>query len=83
MARTDEFAQLIEGHIPGSRATVIGEGGKFEATVISDAFADKQMLARHRLVYAALDPHIKSGEIHAVSIRAHTPAEWQALDGEG
>jgi acid stress-induced BolA-like protein IbaG/YrbA len=81
MARTDEFAQMIEEHIPGSRATVVGEGGKFEATVVSDAFADKNLLAKHRLVYAALDPLIKSGEIHAVSIRAYTPVEWQEVGG--
>lgn len=82
MARADEFARMIEQHIPDARATVVGEGGKFEATVISDAFADKNLLAKHRLVYAALDPHIKSGEIHALSIRAYTPGEWQEVGGE-
>jgi len=81
MARTEEFARMIEAHIPDARATVVGEGGKFEATVISDAFADKNLLAKHRLVYAALDPFIKSGEIHAVSIRAYTPEEWQEVGG--
>lgn len=81
MARTDEFARLIEEHIPDARATVSGEGGKFEATVISDAFADQNILAKHRLVYSALDPLIKSGEIHALSIRAYTPSEWEQVGG--
>jgi len=78
MSDLDRYAQLIHDHIAESRATVTGGGGKFEATVISDAFDGRGMLARHRLVYAALDDQIKSGEIHAVTIRAYTPAEWDA-----
>ena len=76
MAQTDTYARLIEQHIPEARAHVVGEGGKFEATVISEAFAGKNLLAKHRMVYSALDAHIKSGAIHALSIRAYTPAEW-------
>ena len=82
MTDTDEYAREIEEHIPGARATVVGEGGKYEATVISDAFEGRNLLAKHRLVYAALDPHIKSGAIHALSIRAYTPAEWGEVGGE-
>ena len=82
MAETADYEQMIAQHIPDARATVSGGGGKFEATVISDAFDGCNMLARHRLVYAALDAKIKSGEIHAVSIRAYTPAEWERVGGE-
>lgn len=82
MVQTDEYARQIEGHIPGARATVSGDGGKFEATVISDAFEGQNLLAKHRMVYAALDDRIKSGEIHALSIRAYTPQEWSQVGGE-
>ena len=82
MSQTDEYARLIEAHIPEARARVAGGGGKFEATVISDAFEGKNLLAKHRMVYAALDEQIKSGEVHAVSIRAYTPAEWAQVGGE-
>jgi acid stress-induced BolA-like protein IbaG/YrbA len=82
MSQTEEYARLIEAHIPDAKAKVEGGGGKFEATVISDAFEGKNILAKHRLVYAALDDQIKSGEVHAVSIRAYTPAEWSQAGGE-
>jgi len=82
MADTDAYARQIEEHIPGASATVAGEGGKFEATVISDAFDGRNLLAKHRMVYAALDSHIKSGAIHALSIRAYTPDEWGQVGGE-
>ncbi|MDZ7747919.1 MAG: BolA/IbaG family iron-sulfur metabolism protein [Halofilum sp. (in: g-proteobacteria)] len=82
MASTDDYARQIEAHIPDARASVNGDGGKFEATVVSDAFEGKNLLAKHRMVYAALDEHIKSGAIHALSIRAYTPAEWAESGGE-
>ena len=82
MSQTDEYARLIEAHIPESRARVEGGGGKFEATVVSDAFAGKNLLAKHRMVYAALDDQIRSGEVHAVSIRAYTSQEWDQVGGE-
>ncbi len=82
MSQTEEYARLIEAYIPDAKAKVEGGGGKFEATVISDAFEGKNLIAKHRLVYAALDDQIKSGEVHAVSIRAYTTAEWSQAGGE-
>lgn len=82
MAQTDEYARRIEQHLPDAHVRVTGEGGKFEAIVVSDVFEGQNLLAKHRLVYAALDEEIRSGEIHALSIRAYTPAEWQEAGGE-
>jgi len=82
MTQLDEYARRIEAEIPGAQARVSGEGGRFEATVISERFAGQNLLAKHRMVYAALDDYIKSGEIHALSIRAYTTAEWQEVGGE-
>ena len=79
MSDTSEYAREIEAHIPDAQAMVEGGGGKFSATVVSDAFDGQGLLARHRMVYAALDGRIKSGEIHALDpIRAYTQAEWNA-----
>lgn len=78
MSDTNEYARQIEAHIPGARASVEGGGGKFEATVVTDEFEGKNMLARHRLVNNALKDWIQSGEIHAVSVRAYTPSEWES-----
>lgn len=48
--------------------------GHFSVDIISAAFAGKLPLARHRLVYAALDAMMQT-DIHALSIRARTPEE--------
>ena len=67
--------QLIEAGMPGAVVEVQGaDGVHFEAVVISEAFAGKLPLARHRMVYATLGERM-GGEIHALSLQAYTPAE--------
>ncbi|MCP4286925.1 MAG: BolA family transcriptional regulator [Gammaproteobacteria bacterium] len=55
------------GH-PGAREG----GGHFVVTIVSDAFAGKTPIQRHRMVYDALGDLMKK-EIHALSISARAP----------
>jgi BolA family transcriptional regulator, general stress-responsive regulator len=48
--------------------------GHFSVHVVSQAFAGKLPLARHRLVYAALGAMMET-DIHALSIHAKAPDE--------
>jgi BolA protein len=48
--------------------------GHFKVEIVSAAFAGKPPLGRHRAVYAALG-EMMVNDIHALSIRARTPAE--------
>lgn len=48
--------------------------GHFSVDVVAAAFEGRMPLARHRLVYAALGEMLDT-DIHALSIRARTPAE--------
>ena len=75
--RMDYYSDKIEQSIAGASATVTGDGSKFEAEVIADEFDGLPPLKRHKLVYAVLDEYIKSGAIHALTIRAFTNSEWQ------
>lgn len=49
-------------------------GGHFILHIVADAFRDKTLIQRHRLVYDALGD-IMHREIHALSIQAKTPDE--------
>lgn len=70
--------ELIEKGLPGAQVQVSGDDGvHFEATVVSEAFAGKMPLARHRLVYATLGP-LMGNEIHALALKTLTPAEAAA-----
>jgi BolA protein len=48
--------------------------GHFSVTIVSEAFAGKLPLARHRLVHAALGDMMTT-DIHALAISAKTPDE--------
>jgi len=48
--------------------------GHFAVEIVSEAFAGLAPLARHRRVYGALGSMMQT-DIHALSIRAMTPAE--------
>jgi BolA protein len=48
--------------------------GHFNVRIVSAAFAGKAPLARHRAVYAAMGEMMET-DIHALSIKAHTPDE--------
>lgn len=63
---------IDEGHLHIGHA---GEGsGHFRVRIISDAFAGKNAIQRHRVVYAALNDLIGHG-IHALAIEARAPNE--------
>jgi len=53
-------------------------GSHFHLTIVSSRFDDLPRIARHRLVYAALDG-LFPGRIHALAIDARTPGEPGAL----
>ncbi|HJW25997.1 MAG TPA: BolA family protein [Rhodocyclaceae bacterium] len=50
------------------------EGGHFQVHIVSAAFAGKNTVARHRLVYEAAGDLMRKG-IHALAIHARTPDE--------
>jgi BolA protein len=54
----------------------VSGGGHFILFVVSEKFAGMNLLDRNRMVYGALQGEI-GGEIHALSIKALTPAEWR------
>ena len=72
-----EISTLIEAGFEGAMVKVVGDGSHFEALVVASEFEGKRSLARHQLVYKCLGALV-GNEIHALSIRALTPAEWQA-----
>jgi len=74
----EDIVKIIESGIDGSKATVTADGNKYEATIISDAFDGLNLVKKHQLVYALLNEHINSGVIHALTIKAYTPAEWES-----
>ncbi|MCX7055488.1 MAG: BolA/IbaG family iron-sulfur metabolism protein [Proteobacteria bacterium] len=77
----DEVTQLILTGLPGAQVGVLTDDDThFEAIVIATQFEGKRSIQRHQLVYAGLGARM-GREVHALSIQAYTPAEWQAERG--
>ncbi|MGD8312819.1 MAG: BolA family protein [Gammaproteobacteria bacterium] len=56
-------------------------GGHFIVHIVAAAFQDKPLIQRHRLVYDALGDMMQR-DIHALSIQAATPGEFQSTNPE-
>ena len=72
----EEVKRLIEAGLPGCEAKVKGDGSHFDAVVVGEVFADKSLVKQQQLVYATVNDKIASGELHALSIKTYTPADW-------
>jgi acid stress-induced BolA-like protein IbaG/YrbA len=68
----DLIKKILNNQIKDSLVTVEGGESKYTVQVISDIFKDKTIIDRHKIIYAALDSYIKSGEIHALTIKSLT-----------
>ena len=76
-----EIERLIKTGFADALVKVMSaDNTHFEALVVAEEFAGKRPLARHQLVYKCLGSLV-GNEIHALSIKALTPDEWQAAGG--
>ena len=74
----DEVTRLIQAGLPDAEVRVLTDDDThFEAVVVAVQFEGKRPIQRHQLVYAGLGQRM-GREVHALSIQAYTPAEWQA-----
>jgi acid stress-induced BolA-like protein IbaG/YrbA len=59
---------------------VEGDGRHFFATIVSAEFEGASRVKRHQRVYRALGDRMRE-QIHALSMKTLTPAEWAAEAG--
>jgi len=70
-----EIQKKLESTIEQSQVTMEGDGCNCSTLVVSPIFEGMSLLARQRMVLASVRENIDSGELHALSIKARTPAE--------
>ena len=59
-----------------------GTDNHFEVRIVSSSFEGKTPVERHKLVYAPLLDWIEDDTVHALSVRALTPAQDASLTQE-
>jgi acid stress-induced BolA-like protein IbaG/YrbA len=72
-----DVQQKIAAGLPGAQVMVSGDGSHFEAVVVWAEFEDKTPVQKQKMVYATVNDDITSGALHALSIKAYTPEQWE------
>lgn len=77
----EHIKQLILAGMPCDFLELDGDGQHFEAIVVSTEFEGKSRVQRQQRVYQTLKEKLATGELHALSFKTFTPAEWSAQRG--
>ena len=78
-----EVTRLIEAGFDNPIVYVLSDDNThYEAVVVASEFEGQRPIKRHQLVYNTLG-ELVGNEIHALSIRAFTPGEWQQQTSQG
>jgi acid stress-induced BolA-like protein IbaG/YrbA len=71
----DEIKQRLLSGFENADITIDGDGCNCSAMIVSDEFEGVSLLNRQKKVLALVSDEIKSGELHALSIKARTKSE--------
>lgn len=75
----EQLQALIGAGLSCERIELSGDGRHWYATIVSPEFEGKRAIQRHQRVYATLGHKMHTDEVHALSMKTYTPAEWSAL----
>ena len=74
-----ELQDLIAAGLPCAHLQVQGDGRHWYATLVSEEFEGKRLIQRHQRVYATFGNRMVTDEVHALSMRTYSPAEWEKM----
>jgi acid stress-induced BolA-like protein IbaG/YrbA len=74
----EELQTIIAAGLPCEHITLDGDGRHWSATIVSNEFQGLRAIQRHQRVYKTLGAKIQTDEVHALSMKTYTPAEWAA-----
>lgn len=72
----DQLKDLISAGLTCEHIALEGDGRHWYATIVSTQFEGQRLVGRQRLVYATLGNRMATDEVHALSMKTYTPAEW-------
>ena len=70
---------ILQASFKDADIEVSGSESKYDVKIVSDDFQNKNIIERHKMVYALLNKYIISCEIHALTIKSHTKKENEEL----
>ena len=67
----------IKTLLPDAEVIPEGQDCNFTVSVVSETFTGMRTVARQQLVLGAFTQYLRSGELHALSVKAYTRDEWK------
>jgi BolA protein len=74
----DEIVKRVRAEHPDAVVDIVGSDCNFELHIVSEGFAGQGLLQRQKSVLALFKDELKSGALHALTIKAKTPQEKAA-----
>ncbi|HVA36458.1 MAG TPA: BolA/IbaG family iron-sulfur metabolism protein [Candidatus Dormibacteraeota bacterium] len=85
MITEQQIAELIRQTMPDAQVEArewgSATGDHYDIRVVSRTFEGVPLIDRHRMVYAALDPALKDGRLHAAQLKTETPNAREPVGG--
>ena len=54
-------------------------GDHIQVIVVSPDFEEKSLVEQHKIVYDILTNEMKTNEIHALTLKTYSPAQWEKV----
>ncbi|HET8932480.1 MAG TPA: BolA/IbaG family iron-sulfur metabolism protein [Polyangiales bacterium] len=80
--KPEELAERIRSALPDAVLELSGADCTFEVLVVSEFWTGQSAVARQRMLLGLFASELASGALHALSIRARTPAELQSASNQ-
>jgi acid stress-induced BolA-like protein IbaG/YrbA len=78
-----ELQDILAQGLVCEHLQVVGDGRHWQAVIVCQAFEGLSRIQRHQQVYAALGQRMHTDQVHALSMRTLTPAEWRSQGDSG
>ncbi len=76
--QAQDVAELVRKELPDCEIQVQNDGNHYLVVAVGERFEGMSPVKKQQLVYGALQEQLDDGTIHALTIRAFTPAQWAA-----
>lgn len=77
----EEVKNRLTAELSDCEFDVRNEGNHFLVIAVGERFSGMNRVKKQQLIYGVLDDALRDGSIHALTIKAFTPEEWQAQQG--
>ncbi len=74
-----EIEAIVLAALPDAQVDVSGEECSFTLSIISPSFEGQNLMQRQKGVLALFEQELKTGKLHAMTIKAYTPEQFAEL----